>query len=101
MAFEIIVFVLGAVLLFELVEHVVLPIAAAVAARKRPAVTGAEGMVGKKAVVKRWRGSEGQVVVDGEPWTATSEHALAPGETVDIRRVQGLTLLVERTATEG
>jgi membrane-bound serine protease (ClpP class) len=93
---EVLIFILGAIVLFELVEHVVIPIAAVVAARKRPAVTGAEGMVGKAAVVKRWSGREGQVVVDGELWTAIGDEPLAPGETATVRSVQGLMLRVSR-----
>jgi membrane-bound serine protease (ClpP class) len=89
---EVLIFVLAAIVLFELVEHVVIPIAAVVADRKRPAVTGAEGMVGKVAVVKLWSGREGQVVVDGELWKATSDSPLAPGETATVRSVDGLTL---------
>lgn len=92
MIFEVVIIVVGAIVLFELVEHVVVPIAAVVAARKRPAVTGAEGMVGKVAVVKLWRGREGQVAVDGELWRATSDTPLAPGDTATVRGVHGLTL---------
>jgi membrane-bound serine protease (ClpP class) len=93
---EVVIFVLAAIVLFELVEHVVIPIAAVVAARKRPIVTGAEGMVGKIAVVKLWSGREGQVVVGGEVWKATSNDPLVPGETATVRSLQGLTLRVTR-----
>jgi membrane-bound serine protease (ClpP class) len=93
---EVVIFVVAAIVLFELVEHVVIPIAAVVAARKRPAVTGAEGMVGKIAAVKHWRGGEGQVVVDGEVWKATSNSPLVPGDTTSVRSLQGLTLRVAK-----
>ena len=93
---EVVIFVVAAIVLFELVEHVVIPIAAVVAARKRPAVTGAEGMIGKIAVVKLWSGREGQVVVDGEVWNATSNSPLVPGDTATVRSLQGLTLRVTR-----
>jgi membrane-bound ClpP family serine protease len=93
---EVVIFVVAVIVLFELVEHVVIPIAAVVAARKRPAVTGAEGMVGKIAVVKLWSGREGQVVVDGEVWNATSNSPLVPGDTATVRSLQGLTLRVTR-----
>ena len=93
---EVVIFVVAAIVLFELVEHVVIPIAAVVAARKRPAVTGAEGMIGKIAVVKLWSGREGQVVVDGEVWNAASNSPLVPGDTATVRSLQGLTLRVTR-----
>ena len=100
MVAEVLIFILGAIVLFELVEHVVFPIAAVVAARKRPAVTGAEGMVGKTAVVKRWSGKEGQVAVDGELWTAIGDEPLLPDEAAIVRGVQGLTLRVSRLDRE-
>jgi membrane-bound ClpP family serine protease len=97
---EVVFFVVAAIVLFELVEHVVIPIAAAAAARKRPAVTGAEGMVGKVAVVKLWSEREGQVVVDGEVWKATSNSPLVPGDTATVRSLRGLTLRVTKLDDE-
>ena len=101
MVAEVVIFVVGAIVLFELFEHVLIPIAAVVAGRKRPAITGAEGMVGKVAVVKLWSGMEGQVVVDGELWTATSNSPLAPGETATVRSVRRLTLRVTKLEAQG
>lgn len=89
---ELLILVVAAIVLFEVVEHVLIPIGAGVAGRKRQAITGAEGMVGKIAVVKSWSGRRGRVVIDGELWTATSSHPLSPGDTASVEHVDGLTL---------
>ena len=91
-AAEALIIVVAAVAIFELAEHVVIPIAVAVAARKRRPATGAEGMVGKVAEVTRWSGSEGTVRVDGELWRAESRSPLAAGDQAVVRAVRGLTL---------
>ena len=59
--------------------------------RRRRAVTGAEALVGAKAVVA----NPVQVRVHGELWNVRSDRALAPGEEVVVRAVDGLTLLVD------
>ena len=88
--------VLGGILLFELAEHVVLPLVLAWKMRKRRSVSGAEGMVGKVVEVKRWSGGEGQVMADGEIWSATCASPLEPDDRAVVRRVAGLMLVVER-----
>jgi membrane-bound serine protease (ClpP class) len=65
--------------------------------RRLPATTGAAGMVGETArVVEAFAGGAGKVHVFGEYWDANGPADLAPGETVRIVRVDGLTLRVER-----
>jgi membrane-bound serine protease (ClpP class) len=58
--------------------------------RRRRAVTGAEALVGRKAVVS----SPTQVHVAGEIWEARSDDPLAAGEEVEVTGVDGLTLRV-------
>jgi membrane-bound serine protease (ClpP class) len=60
--------------------------------RRRRAVTGAEALVGRRAVVS----SPGQVRVAGELWEARSDEPLVPGEEVEVTRVDELTLEVSR-----
>lgn len=86
--------VVAVFVLFELVEHVLLPIAAVIASRKRRATTGAEGMVGKVGRVLSWTGSEGRVQVDGEIWRAESRDRVAADDEVIVRAVRGLRLEV-------
>ncbi len=65
--------------------------------RRRPATTGAAGMVGETArVVEAFAGGSGRVHVFGEYWDARGPSDLEPGDAVRIVRVDGLTLRVER-----
>jgi membrane-bound serine protease (ClpP class) len=70
-------------------------IAAALKARERPTVTGAEELLGSVAQVLDWRGSEGSVRVHGEIWAAHSERPLNPGDSVRVVGRDRLTLIVE------
>ena|SRR6266571_3939525 len=60
--------------------------------RRRRVATGAEALVGRTAVVS----SPSQVRVAGELWEARSEDVLVPGDEVEVRAVDGLTLEVSR-----
>jgi membrane protein implicated in regulation of membrane protease activity len=58
--------------------------------RRRKAAVGAEALVGRTAVVA----TPTQVRVAGELWSARSDAELRVGETVVVRAVDGLTLVV-------
>lgn len=62
--------------------------------RATPTV-GREAMTGERAEVVEALRPEGWVRVQGELWRARSERGAERGETVLVRRVDGLTLLVE------
>jgi membrane-bound serine protease (ClpP class) len=70
----------------------------ALTARRRPAVTGVEGMRGAIGVALSplAPGGIGQIAVHGETWRATAPHTVAPGERVQVSRIDGLTLTVVR-----
>jgi membrane protein implicated in regulation of membrane protease activity len=59
--------------------------------RRRRAVTGAEALIGRTAVVA----TPTQVRVAGELWAARADGPLVRGEEVVVRAVDGLTLQVE------
>jgi membrane-bound serine protease (ClpP class) len=65
--------------------------------RRRRAVTGAEGLVGRKARVVETCRPEGRVRVHGELWSALCELGADVGETVRVVSVDadGLMLHVE------
>lgn len=94
MSFEIVIGLIAAIAVFELFEHVLLPLAALLREKHGRPVTGAEAMHGKPARVRQWRGASGQVLVDGELWRAESEAPLSEGEDVVVEAVEGLTLKV-------
>lgn len=75
---------------------IVVIIGYALAAMRRPVVTGAEELAGAEARVLEWSGGEGFVHVHGERWHARGPKDLAPQSTVRIEKldVDGLTLVV-------
>jgi membrane-bound serine protease (ClpP class) len=81
-------------LLFELVEHVIIPLIWFVKHRRKTSVCGATGLLGKVGEVKHWQESEGQVFLRGELWQAVSEFPLSVGDRALIQKVDGLTLSV-------
>lgn len=64
------------------------------ARRWRPK-TGAEAMIGKRAEVVSPLRPKGQVRLDSELWEATSSDGADRGDGVIVRRLEGLTLVVE------
>lgn len=70
-------------------------IGAAIKARERPAVVGADNMLGARGVVLDWQKGQGHVRVQGEIWLARSNRDFKDGDTVRVRRRDGLTLIVE------
>lgn len=67
----------------------------ALKARRNKVVTGAEGMVGEIGVAQTSLSPGGKVFVHGELWDAISSCDLPAGESVVVRRVDGLLLRVE------
>ena len=98
MAAEVLIAVISVVIVFEIFEHVIIPLIGARARRLGRPLTGAEGMVGKVVEVRRWSGREGTVSVAGELWRARSRGPLATGDEATIVAVTNLTLLVEPVA---
>jgi membrane-bound serine protease (ClpP class) len=66
----------------------------AMAARRQPVKTGAEAMIGRKAVVR----AAGLVFFDGALWSARTadDSELVPGEQVEVAGVDGLLLTVKK-----
>ena len=69
--------------------------------QRRRKATGAEGMIGEKAIAKTPLNPTGTALAQGELWTATSEGGnVAPGEEVVITKVEGLKLWVTKKSKE-
>ncbi len=87
-------------LLFGIAFVEVAVIAASVAIimtnQKRKISTGVESMIGHKAAILEWKGSKGQVLLQGEHWAARSDKdlALSPGDEVTVASVKGLTVTI-------
>jgi len=64
--------------------------------QRRRARIGAEALVGIRARAVNRCDPYGKVAVRGEIWNARCDSRVEPGETVRVRGLQGLTLIVER-----
>jgi membrane-bound serine protease (ClpP class) len=64
--------------------------------RRRPAMTGREGLIGEIGEVREaiQPGIAGRVLVHGELWRAISDASLAPGTPVRVKSVHGLEINV-------
>jgi membrane-bound serine protease (ClpP class) len=65
-------------------------------ARRQPPRVGAGAMHGLPAEILDWRAGAGHVRANGERWQARGDETFAPGETVEVASVNGLTLVVRR-----
>jgi membrane-bound serine protease (ClpP class) len=76
-------------------------VGAIIRGQRRRKATGAEGMIGKKAIAKTPLDPTGTVLAQGELWTAASEGGrVAPGEEVIITKVEELKLWVAKKSKE-
>ena len=81
-----------AFLVFEFIEHVVLPLIWFIKDRNKRSNYGVTGMIGKAVEIKRWDKTEGQVLINGELWNAVCEISLQEGSKAVILDIEGLTL---------
>jgi membrane-bound serine protease (ClpP class) len=81
-------------ILFEVVEHLLLPLVFYIIKRKKQSVTGVESMLGKVIDIRQWKETEGQVAIRGELWKAVSDIPLKKGDKAIIQKVKGLMLKV-------
>jgi membrane-bound serine protease (ClpP class) len=77
------------------VAFVVFVIGAALQARRRRVVGGAEDMINSPARVVDWQDHAGRVTLRGELWAARADWVLRPGDAVRVSRRDGLKLVVE------
>jgi membrane-bound ClpP family serine protease len=82
-------------IVFEVIEHLVIPLFCSIRNRKKKSVSGVNGMLGEVVEVKWWEGTEGQVFIKGELWRAVSDVLLLKGDRAVIQNVEGLTLRVK------
>ncbi|MCB2149391.1 MAG: NfeD family protein [Deltaproteobacteria bacterium] len=91
---EILITLLVCVVIYEIVEHILLPLFWTIRYRGRQSAYGPSGMIGKRCVVKQWTGTRGKVWVGGELWNATGNSSLMPEDEGLIQGIDNLTLLV-------
>ena len=81
-----------AFLVFEFIEHIVLPLIWFIKNRNKRSNYGVTSMIGKAVEIKKWDKTEGQVVINGELWKAVCEVPLSVGGKAIIQDVEGLIL---------
>jgi membrane-bound serine protease (ClpP class) len=64
----------------------------ALRARRQPAASGIEQMIGQTAIATEDFNQTGHVLLQGERWKACSNSPVNAGETVTVVKVDGLTL---------
>jgi membrane-bound ClpP family serine protease len=82
-------------IVFELIEHVFIPLFFFILRGKKKSNYGVMGMIGKVVEIKRWNKTEGQVLVNGELWKAVCEVPLLKGGKAIVQGIEGLTMKLE------
>src|ERR1700726_2164262 len=70
----------------------------AVKARRNKIVSGAQGLIGESGIAQTALSPRGKIFVHGELWDAISSADVPAGQSVVVRRVDGLLLQVEPVA---
>jgi membrane-bound serine protease (ClpP class) len=70
----------------------------ALKARRNKLVSGAQGLIGETGVAQTSLSPQGKIFVHGELWDAVSSSEVAIGQSVVVRRVDGLVLAVDPVA---
>jgi len=76
----------------ELIEHIIFPIVWSAFKGRKRSNYGVMGMIGKVVEIRRWNKTEGQVLINGELWSAVCEVPLPVGGKALVRGIEGLTL---------
>ena len=72
----------------------------ALKARANKIVTGTQGLIGEIGLAQTALSPQGKVFVHGELWDAVSSASVASGQTVVVRKVDGLQLSVDPKTTD-
>ena len=76
----------------ELVEHIIFPIVWSIFKGRKKSTYGVIGMIGKVVEIRRWNITDGQVLINGELWSAVCEIPLPVGGKAVVQGIEGLTL---------
>jgi membrane-bound serine protease (ClpP class) len=73
----------------------------ALKARRNKRVSGSEGLIGETGIAQTTLSPRGKIFVHGELWDAVSSVDVSVGQSVVVRRVNGLVLQVEPLSVPG
>ena len=89
---SILITLLICLVIYEIFEHLILPLFCMLRYCKRKSSGGSFDMIGKKCMVVKWYGNNGKVKVGSELWNATCQLPLIPGDEAIVQGLEGLTL---------
>ena len=92
---EFIIVLVLAVIAFEMIEHIFLPIFWFLLKGRKRTEYSHNGMKGKIVVIKCWKNKTGIVLFHAERWHADSDYQLLPGEKAIVEEIFGLTLKIK------
>ena len=92
---EFLIALVSAVIAFELIEHVVLPIFWFFKKGRRKTECGPDGMKGRLVKIESWKNKTGIVLFHAERWQAVSDKPMQPGERAIVEDILGLTLKIK------
>jgi membrane-bound serine protease (ClpP class) len=72
----------------------------ALEARASKIVTGSQGLIGESGIAQTMLSPQGKVFVHGEIWDAVASGIVPAGQSVVVKRVEGLQLQVEAAQTQ-
>jgi membrane-bound ClpP family serine protease len=84
-----------AVIAFELIEHVLVPIFWFLVKGRKKSDYGIGEMKGQTVEIQYWGDKSGIVLFHAERWQAVSEKPMQPGEKAIVEEISGLTLKVK------
>ena len=84
-----------AVIAFELIEHVLVPIFWFLVKGRKKSDYGVGEMKGQTVEIQCWGDKSGMVLFHAERWQAVSEKPMQPGEKAIVEEISGLTLKVK------
>jgi len=76
----------------------VFAVSLALKAQMAKPASGREGLIGERGVAQTRLDPEGKVFVHGELWNAYSEGAVGEGEKIQVLKMEGLKLKVQKLA---
>jgi len=84
-----------AVIAFELIEHVLVPIFWFLVKGRKKSDYGIGEMKGQTAEIQCWENKSGMVLFHAERWQAVSEKPMQPVEKAIAEEISGLTLKIK------
>jgi membrane-bound ClpP family serine protease len=92
MLMNIIITVIVIIIAVELIEHIIFPIVWYILKGRKKSKYGVISMIGNVVEIRRWNNTEGQVLINGELWSAECETPLPVGGKAVVHGIEGITL---------